>query len=328
MPAPTRRAFASWLATLPWLASSPARGADAWPQRPLRWLVGFPPGSSPDTTARWLAEPLAAALGQPVIVDNRPGAGGNLAATLVAQARDGHTLGLMINGNLTTARLLNPATAYEPARDLAPVSLLVVAPLVLVVSAPLAAGGPDAFADAARRAGDRWNHGSPGVGTLAHLGAALLQRALGASSVHVPYAGNPQVVQALLAGDLQWALLPSGVAATALQGGRLAALGVTSAGRSALMPSVPPLAALGWDVPPLEVWNAVAMPRAQPTAHVQRVASALADAVRQPAVRERLLAQGWTVAGTAPEALARRMRDETARLGDAIRALRLAPPPR
>ena len=146
------------------LPGAHAQGASsgAWPNRPLKILVGFPGGSSPDLMARLLAEPLVQALGQPVGVENRPGAGGNIAADLVARATDDHTIGLMINGNMTIAKILNPATPYDPLKDLTPVSLIAVAPLVLSVPAETATSG-EAFFAAAREAGNRWNYGTPGV---------------------------------------------------------------------------------------------------------------------------------------------------------------------
>ena len=302
------------------LAVPPGAAASAWPARPLRLLVGFPAGSSPDLTARLLAEPLGRALGQPVVVDNRAGAGGNLAATLVARATDGHTLGLMINGNLTTARLLQSATAYDPQTDLAPVALLGSAPLLLCTGADAPAGF-SAWLARAREAGARWNFGSPGTGTLGHLGMELLQQRTGLAAVHVPYPGNPQVVAALLAGEVQMALLPPGLAGPLVRSGRLKAVLATVGGRSALAPEVPGLAESGVALPPLEIWNAVAAPRAQPAAQVQRLATELTRLVREPALRDAMAAQGWSVVGAGPEGLARRMAADTALMAPLIRRL-------
>ena len=323
---PSRR---HWLAAASaWLAAAPltgrAAGAD-WPRRPLRLLVGFPGGSSPDLMARLLAEPLARLLGQPVVVDNRPGAGGNLAATLVARATDGHTLGLMINGNLTTARLLQPATAYDPQTDLAPVCLLGSAPLLLCTDTDTA-DGFEALLRRARSAGSRWNFGSPGTGTLGHLGMELLQQRAGLAAVHVPYPGNPQVVAALLAGEVQMALLPPGLALPLVRSGRLAAVLATATARSALAPGVPGLAESGVALPALEVWNAVAAPRGQPVAQVQRLAATLTQLVREPAVRDAMAAQGWSVVGAGPEGLARRMAADTALMAPLIRRLQPSSP--
>lgn len=304
--------------------------ASQWPQRPLKLVVGFPAGSSPDLMARALAEPLARALGQPVVVDNRAGAGGNIAASLVAKATDGHTLGLMINGNLTTARMLNPATPYDPFKDLAPVSLIATAPLVLVAP-PAVAGTPaDAAAYIAqgREAGSRWNYASPGVGTVGHIGMAMFNSRAGLSAVHVPYPGNPQVIAGLLGGQIQLALLPPGQAMPHVRAGALRALGITSVVRSTLVPEVPSLSETG--VPglrgfQLEVWNAVAAPARMPAAHQKQVAAALVDIVRSPDMREQLFRMGWSVAGTSPEGLARRMQADAAQMARIIEAQQLHP---
>ena len=162
-----------------------AQAAETWPAKPIRILVGFPGGSSPDLVARALAEPLAKALGQPVIVENKPGAGGNIAADQVAKASDEHTLGVLINGNMTIAKMLNPATPFDPLTDLTPVSLVGTAPLVLAAAANIP--GPDSgFLSVAREAGNKWSYGSPGVGTVGHIGMELLKSKAGIDPVHVP----------------------------------------------------------------------------------------------------------------------------------------------
>ena len=208
-----------------------AHAQSVWPNRPLKIVVGFPGGSSPDLTARLLAEPLQQALGQPVVVENKVGAGGNIAAALVARATDDHTIGLMINGNLTIAKILNPAINYDPLKDLAPVTLIATSPLVLTVPAGTTATGA-AYFEAARQSGDRWNYGTPGLGTVAHLGMELLKAKAGIAPVHVPYPGNPQVITALLGAQIQMSLLPPGLAMAQVRAGKLKAIGVTSSGRS------------------------------------------------------------------------------------------------
>ncbi|TNF51453.1 MAG: tripartite tricarboxylate transporter substrate binding protein [Burkholderiales bacterium] len=289
----------------------------AWPNRPIKLLAGFPPGSSPDLMARLLAEPLAQALGQPVVVENRPGAGGNIAADAVARATDDHTLGLMINGNLTIAKILNPATPYDPLTDLAPVSLVAVAPLVLTASPTVGADGPG-FLAAARQAGDRWNYGTPGVGTVAHIGMELLKSRAGIAPVHVPYPGNPQVINAMLSGELQMALLPPGLAMPQVRAGKLKAIGVTSAGRSSVVPELPSLSEIGVPQLQLEIWNAVAAPNSLPRAHVQRLSALITEIVRREDIRQKIFAQGWQVAGTSPEGLARRMQSDARAMAEVI----------
>ncbi|MFT4194331.1 Bug family tripartite tricarboxylate transporter substrate binding protein [Ottowia sp.] len=296
-----------------------AQGAGAWPSKPLHLIVGFPPGSSPDLTARALAEPLAQALGQPVVVDNRVGAGGNIGADAVAKASDGHTIGLMINGNMTISKLLNPAVRYDPRTDLAPVSLIGVAPLVL--AAPAGAPGADArgFFDAARAAGGQWSYGSPGVGTVGHLGMELLKSRSGIAPVHVPYPGYPQVFNAMVAGDLQLSMLPPALAQAQIKAGKLRGIGVTSSGRSTLAPELPSLAEAGVKDFNLEIWNAVAAPAGMPRAHIEKLAAAVSAIVRTPEMRQRLFQQGWQAVGSSPEGLARRMQADTQVLGAIIR---------
>ncbi|MBX3610328.1 MAG: tripartite tricarboxylate transporter substrate binding protein [Hydrogenophaga sp.] len=302
----------------------PALAQGTWPERPLKIVVGFPGGSSPDLMARTIAEPLQQALGQPVVIENRPGAGGNIAAAQVARADDNHTIGLMINGNMTIAKILNPATPYDPLTDLTPVSLLAVAPMIL--TAPLSAPADGrAFLDAAKAAGSQWNYGTPGIGTVAHLGMELLKSRAGLQAVHVPYPGNPQVITAMIGGQIQMSLLPPGLAMAQVRGGKLRAIGVTSAGRSGVVPEVPSLAEAGLKDFALEIWNAVAAPNSMPKAHVQRLSGLLTEIVRRPEIRERILNQGWSVAGTSPEGLARRIKQDTDAMAEVIRRNNIRP---
>ncbi len=177
--------------------------AATWPTKAVRIMVGFPGGSTPDLVARTIAEPLSKALGQPVIVENRPGAGGNIAADVVAKATDNHTIGVMINGNMTIAKLLNPATPFDPLKDLAPISLIGTAPLLLTAPANAPGNNAQDFLVAARNAGNKWSYGTPGVGTVGHIGMELLKTRTNIDPVHVPYPGNPQVINALIGFQLE-----------------------------------------------------------------------------------------------------------------------------
>lgn len=305
-------------------AQKPAAPATpGWPAKPLRIVVGFPPGSSPDLTARTFSEPLSQALGQPVVVENKVGAGGNIGADAVAKARDGHTIGLFINGNLTIARLLSPHVPYDPLKDLAPLSLIGVSPLVLAapVSQPDVPADADArtFLQAARRAGDRWSYGTPGVGTVGHLGTELLKARTGIAPVHIPYPGYPQVATAMLGGQLQMALLPPALALAQERAGKLRLIGVTSASRSTLAPDVPSLSEAGVRHFELEIWNAFAAPAAMPAPVRARLAALIGEIARSPEVRTRLFQQGWQAVGSSPQGLANRMRADTATMGRVIR---------
>jgi tripartite-type tricarboxylate transporter receptor subunit TctC len=289
--------------------------------------VGFPAGSSPDLTARALAEPLSKALGQNVIVENKVGAGGNIAADFVAKSTDGHTLGLMINGNMTIARILNPKVAYDPLKDLAPISLIGKAPLVLTVpaSGPGVTPGQTAaeWLSHAQKAGDKLSYASPGVGTVAHLGMELLKTKAGIAPVHVPYPGNPQVITAMLGGQVQLALLPPAMAAAQVRGGKLRVIGSTSSGRSTVTADVPSLSEIGVKDYQLEIWNAVAAPASMPVAVATKLSAMVSDIVRAPEMRARLFQQGWQVVGSSPEGLRNRIASDTKALGDIIRSQKI-----
>lgn len=311
------------------VCATPALSSDkgAWPTKPVRIVVGFPGGSSPDLTARTFADPLSKILGQPVIVENKPGASGNIGATEVVRAKDEHTIGLLINGNMTTAKVINPATQYDPLTDLAPLTLVGVSPLVL--TAPVEQAGvpknadAKAFMAAAKAAGDQWSYGTPGIGTIGHLGTELLKVRSGIQPVHVPYQGYPQVATAMLGSQLQMALLPPALAQAQAQAGKLRLIGVTSSGRSALAPGVPSLAEIGVSNFDLQIWNAFAAPASMPQAIRDKLTQALVEIARTPEVREKLFQQGWQVVATSQEGLANRVQKDTAELSRLIKDLKL-----
>lgn len=293
--------------------------APAWPTKAVRLMVGFPGGSTPDLVARTIAEPLSRALGQPVVVENRPGAGGNIAADIVAKATDDHTIGVMINGNMTIAKLLNPATPFDPLKDLAPISLIGTAPLLLTAPANAPGNTAQEFFLAARNAGNKWSYGTPGIGTVGHIGMELLKTKTNIDPVHVPYPGNPQVINAMIGGQIQLSLLPPGLAAAQIRAGKLKAIGVTSTSRSPLVPEYPSLdeggVTRGFQ---LEIWTAAAAPASMPKPIVARLSALISEIARMPEVRAKLFQQGWTVAGTSSEGLANRIKGDTALLGGVI----------
>ncbi len=306
------------LPSLAWSQASPRSSAAAvWPQRTVKLLVGFPPGSTPDMAARTIAEPLAAALGQPVVVENRAGASGNIAADLVAKARDDHTLGVVINGNLTSAKLLNPKLPFDPAKDFSYLSLLATAPLLLVAAPDLPGGR--AFLDAAVAAGNRWSYGSVGNGSVGHLGVEWLKsRVPGLEAVHVPYQGNPQILTDLIGGQIQFALIPPGLALPQVKAGKVRAIGLTSVGRSPVAPDQPPLADFGVRDFNLEVWNALIGPASLSAPAQRRIVETVTTSLRDPAVRRRMIELGWQVVGSSPEGMQRRVTDEARILSQII----------
>lgn len=287
----------------------------AWPNRPLRFVVGFSAGSTPDLIARTLAEPLSPLVGQPVVVENKPGASGNIAADLVAKAKDDHTVGVMINVNLTIARLLNPAVNFDPRRDRAPVCLVGTGPLIVALSPKWK---DKATLDALRASGAKLNYGSVGIGSMGHLGMELLSARLGIAPTHVPYPGNPQVLQALASNEIDVGLVPAGLAMQQVRAGTIVALAVAASHRSALAPDVPALAELGVKDLDIEVWVGVAVAATMPQAYRRKLETLLIDVLAKPEVGKQLATQGWDVAALPADAFARRLETETSMLAAII----------
>ena len=314
------------LGVLPWLASAQTTSnfaSPAWPNKPIRLVVGFAPGGGPDVTARIIAPALARVLGQPVVVDNRPGASGNIASGLVVRANDDHTVGYFISSNLTTAKLLNPKLPVDPATDFGYVSLVTTNPMMLV--APIDQPGGKDFFDAARKSGNKWNYASVGIGSNQHLWIELLKTKMpGFNPVHIPYGGVTQVVTALNSGQVHMSVVSPTGGMPQIRGGKLRAIGLT-APRSPLAPDIPSLAELGIDVYNYEGWSALAGPANLSGLAVSRLGAALAAISREEEMRQLMLKQGSIVASSTPEALRQRIREETAQLGAIIssRGIRL-----
>jgi len=305
--------------------ASPAL-AQTWPSRPIKMLVPFPPGSSPDIIARLVSEPLGHALGQVVIVDNKPGAGGNVGTAAVAKAEpDGYTFLFTIQGPLVTAPLLSKSLNYDPAKDLAPVTLVATSPNVLVVDPKLGANTLADFVRIAKAKKGQLNYGSVGNGSAAHLAMELFKTRAGLDIVHVPYQGFPQVVNAILAGQVQAGFMVPGIAIGQIRAGKLKALGVTTLSRAASLPDLPSFVEQGY--PDFEAisWQAVLAPAGTPRAIIDRVSNELIRIIKSDEVRGKILAHYFSAAGTAPEALAGLMKTERERWGKVIKAAGVLP---
>ncbi|MES2713046.1 MAG: tripartite tricarboxylate transporter substrate binding protein [Pseudomonadota bacterium] len=299
-----------------------ARAQAAWPDRPLRFIVPFPAGSTPDLTGRIVAAGLATALGQPCVVDNRSGAGGNIGTDAIAKANDGHTVGLSINAPLSTAPALYPNLPYDPLRDLAPVSLLVRGAQALVVHPELPARDLAGFAQAARARPGAIAFGSVGAGSGGHLAMLdLADRLGGLDLLHVPYRGFPEATLDLIAGRIQAMMVTAAAVLAPLRAGQARALATTGAARFALLPEVPTLAEFGLADAESYGWQVMVAPRATPPERMTRLHAAATAALSDPEARARLERAGFEVVGGAPEAAAAFLAAEAARWGGMIRRL-------
>ncbi len=300
--------------------------APAWPTRPIKWVVPFPPGSSPDVIGRLVAEALSQSLGQPVVVDNRPGAGGNIGTAAVAKAApDGTTFLFTIQGPLVTAPLLSKSLGYDPVRELAPVSLVATSPNVLVVDPKLGATSLADFVRIARERRGQLNYGSVGNGSASHLAMELFKTRAGVELTHIPYQGFPQVVNAMLAGQVQAAFMVPGIVMGQVRAGKLNALGVTTLGRAVSLPEMPTIAEQGFAGFEAVSWQAVLAPAGTPQPIIDRLSSELVRIIRSDELRSRLLGLYFTASPSAPEGLSGLMRLERERWAQVIRAAGVQP---
>lgn len=285
-------------------AFSPAlAGAQAtWPDRPVRIVVPFPGGSTPDTAARVLVPHFTEVFGQPFVVENRAGAGGNIGTEFVARATDGHTLGVSINGPLATAPALFTNLGYDPVRDIAPISLLVRTGQVLAVHPSVPARSFEEFVSYARANPGRISFGSVGAGSGGHLAMADLMARTGIDMVHVPYRGFPQAVIDLVAGRIQAIVIIVSGILPQLREGLARALAVTAEARVPQLPEVPTLVESGLVGADSYAWIGLIGPATMPAERVTRLSAEARRALGAAGARGRMETAGFQVtASTAPE---------------------------
>ncbi|MDW5443466.1 tripartite tricarboxylate transporter substrate binding protein [Polaromonas sp. SM01] len=294
-------------------AHAQAPSAD-WPNKPIRWIVPFPPGGAMDAIARTLGEKAGKALGQPFVIENRAGAGGNIGADYVAkQPGDGYTL-MITSIGMATNKPLYGKLSYDPIKDFAPVSLLAVVPNVLVTNAtqPNVKNVADVIA-AARKAPGKLTYASAGNGTSIHLAGEVFTSLAKINMLHVPYKGSGPAVSDLLGGQTNYMFDSITSARPHIQSGKLRALGVTTAKRSSSLPDVPTLAEAGLPGYEVSPWFAAFMPASTPPAIVNKLNAALLDAMKQPDVVARFEAIGAEAVGSSPDELAKHLAKESAR---------------
>lgn len=311
----------SYVAVVALGLASTAALAQAYPSKPIRWIAPFPPGGGTDVISRTLAQKLTEAWGQQVIVENRPGSGGTIGlAAAVKSPADGYNIVLGQLANVAIAPGLYAKLPYDPVKDLAPVTLVLSAPLILVAHPSLPARNTKELLALARAKPDAITFGSPGNGTTGHLAAELIKSATGVKMTHVPYKGASPAITALLGGEIAIYVSSIPPALPMIKAGRLKALGVTSAKRTATLPDVPTISESG--LPGYEVtnWYGVMLPAGVAKDLVSRLNTEIARILRLPEVQQRFQGEGGDVAPNTPEQFAAFIKSEIAKWDKAIKA--------
>jgi tripartite-type tricarboxylate transporter receptor subunit TctC len=295
--------------------------AQPYPAKAVKVVIPYPPGSTPDIVGRTLSDRLQKSFGQPFIVENRTGAGGNIGTDAVAKALpDGYTLLVAVNGPLAVNKHLYKNLPYDPEKDLLPISLLASAPQMLVVTGSAPGESFKAFIDFAKRNPGKLSFGSVGGGSASHLTMELLKAEAGVYIVHIPYRGFPPAVTDMLAGniDCMFAIIPAVL--PQVRAGKMKAIAVTALKRSPLAPEVPSVAELGY--PQLEslAWIGLLAPAGTPRDVLAQVSAETIRGMQAPETRELLGKQGFDVVASSPEEFSRWIRAESAKWARVVKS--------
>jgi tripartite-type tricarboxylate transporter receptor subunit TctC len=300
----------------PWTA---ARAQGDYPAKPIRLVVPFAAGSTPDVFARIVGERASQGLKQPLVIENRAGAGGNLGTDVVAKAApDGYTIGVSITGPLVNNTVLYRKMPYDPFRDLSPITFGVHQANVLAVSPTLGVNTLRELMDLLRRNPGKYNYASIGVGSLSHLSVEMLKTLTNSYVVHIPYASSPAAVTSVLQGDTQILSLAPLAVMPQVQAGKLKALGVSSARRLPQLPNLPTFREAGL---PMDgsAWIGLVAPHGTPAPVIGRLNREFVAAMRDPATNEKLKAQYMEAEPGTPAQFAAFMQQELAKWGPVIR---------
>jgi tripartite-type tricarboxylate transporter receptor subunit TctC len=294
--------------------------AQAYPAKPIHLIVPFPPGGGTDLFSRTIATKLTEKLGWTIVVDNKPGAGGNLGVDAAAKSpADGYTMVMGQTSDLAVNPTLYRALPYDPLKDLAPVVLVASAPIILVVADKSPYRSLADIVAAAKKEPGKLTLATPGNGTVAHLTGVMLQRAAGVELIHVPYKGASQALPDLMGGQVD--LYSSSVSSVIgqLKGGKVRAIVVASAKRSPALPEVPTVAESGYPGFDADSWYGLLMPAGTPPAIVERVNAEVNKLLSLPDLRERIGSEGGEALGGTPERFTALLKTELAKWGHAVR---------
>jgi tripartite-type tricarboxylate transporter receptor subunit TctC len=319
----TRRRALTFVALAPAVVSVAAR-AQAWPTRPVRMIVPFPPGGGADAIARIVGAKLTEIWGQQIIIENKGGAGGNIASDAAARAApDGYTL-YLTGDFLATNPFIYPKLSYDPVADFAPVSLVVRFPVVLVAPNSSPARNFAEFIALAKSSGTPLTYASPGYGTSPHLAAELLQRDAGIRLTHVPYRGAAPAIQDLIPGRVDSFFNNIGPTVSLMREGQIRGIAVTSAKRAPAMPDLPTAAESGLPGFDVSGWYAFVMPARTPAEIIAKIHADTVTALADPGVRGKLEDQALFVVGSSPEELAALLKADRIKWEPVIKAAGIA----
>ena len=299
---PSRRAFLQSAAAASAFIATAARGQTTWPDRAVKIIVPYPAGGSTDVLARFLAEHLKEMFGQPFVIENRPGAGGNIGiATVTSSAPDGYTIGAATIGHFAINQFLYKNMPYDPEHDMIPASLIWELPNVFVVATDhVPAKTLAEFISWAKQKG-KTSFGSPGVGTSPHLSGVLFTNRTGIDAVHVPFRGAAQTIPAMLSGDVDFALDNLASYVSIIQSGKMRALAVTSAQRWPTMPDVPTMVEAGLKDFVVTSWAAFVLPAGTPRPLIDKLSGAMKQIAADPELQKRFLVAGARCISSTPE---------------------------
>jgi tripartite-type tricarboxylate transporter receptor subunit TctC len=285
------------------LAFSAGVLAQPYPSRPIRLVVGFPPGGAADFVSRAFQEPLGKALGQPIVVENRPGAGSSIAAEHVARsAPDGYTVLIASPSSILVNPLISPKAGFQPLKDLVPVSKVSSSPLILAVNPGVGVSSVKELIAHAQKNPGKLNFATSGNGSAPHLAAVLFLRLAGVEMVHVPYKGGAPAVQSVLAGDTQLAFATPPSVLPLVQAGRLRALAVTSRAATPLLPGIPGMGEAGLPDYEISFWYGFFVPAGTPAEVVRKLFDATSQVLKLPETARILAREGTeTASSTSPE---------------------------
>ena len=304
------------------LACAPAAAQD-WPTKTVKIIVPFGPGSTPDLIGRMLADHMQQKLGQPFVIENRPGASANTGTDMVAKAEpDGYTIGISLGGPLAINTLLFARMPYDPAKDIALITMLTTQPSALVVHSSLGVNSVGELVELLKKNPGKYNYGSIGNGSLSHLAMEAIALKSGTTMVHIPYPGSPQAMTAVLRNDVQMACLPAIAVTPHVASGQVKILAISLGRRSALLPDYPTLKEAGIDVE-ADAWNGLIAPARTPEPIIAKIQGVVAGALGDPAIRAKLAAQLMEPIPTTPAQFRAKIDADLARWSPVIKALDL-----